>query len=245
MSHILTEVDEFSTNVTVVDDGDLGTAANLNAAHQALANRTLFLKNKAIVATTTDNGVPRFDGVAGKLQTSGVAIDDSANMVTAGEYTYTTAKARTKTISAFHAFTDTNDNVIISGTGMLLQSDITEAWLPVSDYLPDGAVITKLEALVFPGAARAGTNRMKIAITRTESNFTTPGALYTIIEAGIYDNAAAALQVIASATLAETVNKSAGNNVILRVIAGNNASLNNDAFYAARITWTDPGPRNY
>lgn len=43
--------------------------------------------------TTTDNALPRFDGTAGALQTSGVTVDDSNNISTAGTYSSTATGA--------------------------------------------------------------------------------------------------------------------------------------------------------
>jgi len=44
MSHNLTEVDTYTANVSVPDDGDTRSAASLEGAFQALANRAKYLK---------------------------------------------------------------------------------------------------------------------------------------------------------------------------------------------------------
>jgi len=52
MSHDLTEVNEFTANVTVPDNGDALDAASANDAFQALANRTKYLNDQKNLTNT-------------------------------------------------------------------------------------------------------------------------------------------------------------------------------------------------
>ena len=62
-------------------------SSNADAALNLSGSASVFITVRAVdirPASTTDNTVPRFDGTVGSFQTSGVTIDDSDNLTTAG-----------------------------------------------------------------------------------------------------------------------------------------------------------------
>ena len=70
----------------------------------------------ALVATTTDNSVARFDGVAGQMQNSGVVIDDSNNMSGIAVLTAT----RTANVKSASAAVGPADYRVIGSAGAVL-----------------------------------------------------------------------------------------------------------------------------
>jgi hypothetical protein len=172
----------------------------------------------------------------------------SAIIDTNEEHTYQTAKARKIILSAgvvwarevagafdWRADTGYYESLVDSGT---LAFD-------VSAFLPTDAVLTKVEVLVDPGAARSGNDRMRLIISRGDhgAKFTTPAAPgYTTLDTA-YDDASANAQVIASATLSETIDRDT--NVIVGTLnAGNTGLANADKLYGIRLSFDDVGPRN-
>lgn len=95
-------------------------SAALNGAAGAwlLVNPTLSAAIYALSGlVTVDHTVPRFDGTAGKLQTSGVVIDDSNNI--SGIATATVSALTGGSITASSAFVGTNSgtNITLATTG--------------------------------------------------------------------------------------------------------------------------------
>lgn len=112
--------------------------------------------------TVVDNEVPRFNGTGGQsLQTSGVKIDDSANIV------YATPKVRSIIIPAC-AFVPENNTVVsglaTDGSYRNCGTDSAHFIADVSKYVNDRCTITAYGVQVNPGAARSGANKMTIKL---------------------------------------------------------------------------------
>jgi len=131
-----------------------------------------------------------------------------------------------------------------AGTAWSLQNSAL-ATLDLRKYIRHGAVITSIKALVDPGAARAGANRMHLRLQRRTPTFggtpTAPAAADDV--AATYDDTTAALQTIDATGLSITMDSTIER--ILTVGGGNDAGTNNDQLHAVEIQFDDPGPRNF
>ena len=103
-------------------------------ADTSYVNTQLALKIEKV--PSTDNAIPRFDGTTGKLQNSGVVIDDSGNIgigVTPSASTMYPAKeslvditiARTETNSVVNAYYDGSWRYITNGIATKASSDVS------------------------------------------------------------------------------------------------------------------------
>jgi hypothetical protein len=255
MSKNLTPVSTFTATITVPEDNDAATGAAFESAYQALANRTEHLKdNKATgAASSTDNGIPRFDGTGGKtLQTSGVSISDAAEVV------YNSPPTRTVTIGPA-CFTSCGDagatEWSFKSTGGAWESVDNSGQIScnLEDHVPTGAVVTEIVALVNPGTARATSgNRMALELRQELIPFSNPsgstGSGQTAFQRddGTTDQQNITLDASSSIALSPlTIDRGAELSYQINIIAGNDASTNIDRFYGVRVTFTDPGPRNY
>lgn len=208
----LTESATYTANVSVPEDNvDLRTAASVETAFQALANRTKYIKDRIV----------------------------------SDEWVYPTGKTRTTTIfpadaSQYGTWTLTPSAILISGSSAYARLDLN-----LAPYLPDGATVTRVRALVDPGAARSGANRMTLALYERIFGFASPSVPASTQKFIAYDDTTAALQSIDSGTISVAVSRNSGQALLLWLACGNDANANPDAVYGFEITWTDPGPRNF
>lgn len=190
------------------------------------------------VAAVTDNAIVRFDGTGGKqLQASGLTITDAAEMG------FVATKARTVVIGPDRfrwesgwSFDESNARVVSSANSAVARVTL--------DMIPEGATITSVLALVDPGAARTGTDRMRLDVPAT-SGMVFSGAESVgvgTLEAGpLYDDESTDLQGIGIASGGAIVAaKSAGYRYV-RITAGNDAGTNFDHIYGVRVIYSDPG----
>lgn len=105
-------------------------------------------------------------------------------------------------------------------------------------YIPDGATFTSIEARVLPGAARTGTNRMRVQVERSAF---TDGAADAAVVVGAYDNGSAVEQIVTVAP-AWTVAKST-HSYFVNIRSGNTAGAAADAVINMRLNFTAPGVR--
>lgn len=115
----------------------------------------------------------------------------------------------------------------------------------VANILPSGATVTACEVLAKPGFARAGIDAVQIEWTQIIHTWSTP-AVGTPSTATGYDDGTTALQVFGiGGSVSIQASDRRQNSIALQ--AGNDAATGgrNDVFHGVRITFTDPGPRNY
>lgn len=245
MAHNLTEVSTFTANVQVPDDGDFVNEAAFEPGYQALANRTLFLKDK--FPTSTDNAVARYNLTAGALQDSGVLIEDDndvtgvKDLTISGSVLYASPKSRVMSLVAARRL---NGNGAVGGYGEVTISTNSQIlFYDLSQDIPDGATVTNVLVLVDPGAARAGANRTRLNVERNSRNFSTPGTGSQIAVSDTYDDTTASIQVISSGTISVAIDKASGEWLQARVYGGSDAGVNNDVVYGLRVSYTEPGVR--
>lgn len=125
------------------------------------------------------------------------------------------------------------------------QANDGECFLALGRILPHGATLTRVEALVAPGAARATSgDRMELTMTKRTPDFATPSVgSASAVFTSVRDDGTVALQVLDSGAISETI--SSTTEYVISVIAGNDGGTNKDLFHALRLTFTDPGPRNF
>ena len=182
---------------------------------------------------------------------------DLSGRVVADEWTYPTPKLRTAVFSPFSAFAgraqiSPNEAWYTSVVGLppnqgyALRSleDFARLIWPLSDILPFGARVTRLRALVQPGAARAFGDRMALSFYTSTTPFL--GAVtYTGPQSERRDNGTTALQVIDTGTFTPVVLAKGGAHLFAQLIAGDSAGTSRDQVHALEVRYLDPGPRNY
>jgi hypothetical protein len=118
MSKNLTEVDEYTANVTVPEGGDARTAASVETPFQALANRTLNHKNRLDQHDTDIAAVPRPVRVqqrlgagttaSAKALSAGAGWEDIDSLTLSGleanDVVFVTARFRAAVVSASNIF---------------------------------------------------------------------------------------------------------------------------------------------
>jgi hypothetical protein len=239
MSHALTEALVYAATVTVPDDADPLTAASVAASgvgFQALADRT-------------KNLVGRVGGASG-----------------AGEFLFVDAtgapatRVRTRIVSPFEFDTHTaqtanGDQSWYSPVGHYLSSinDYPRLSIDLNKYVPNGAYVGLVRAIIAPGAARpvmtstAGDNgRMWHRLFRATYNFAAgppPTATYGADIVAWEDDGTTNMQVLSMA-FNQVIDKSASA-LIYQIIGGFDAGTNRDDVHAIEITYADPGPQNF
>ena len=183
---------------------------------------------------------------------------DVARRIVADEWVYPTPKSRVAVFSAFSAFPGraqvspdaawyTAAVGLPPNQGLELRSleNFARLLWPLSDMLPQGAQVTRLRALVQPGAVRpATTNRMSLSFFASTTSF-----------AGVVshrgpqredrDNGTATLQVLDTGVFPSFTLTKNGNHMVAQVLAGNNAGTRRDRVLALEVRFVDPGPRNF
>jgi hypothetical protein len=246
---------------TIEGDGDTlvkGTHTQLNTVMQRRVKGPSG-------GTSTDNAIARWDGTNGRLvQNSAVTVSDAGSVVAtanveagayvlavndvqitgSGEFVHAPAKPRTLELS-HHSFKIPSGTYTVANTAYTFQTNSMYAMLDLSTFIRYGCVITSIKALVSPGAARSGSNRMYLSLVkRTGMSFGgSPSYGSSSVPVLTYDDGTTTgPQVITSGTISETVGS---NRYVLFVGAGNTAGSANDGFHGVEIAFTDPGPRNY
>lgn len=213
----LTETSTFTADVDVPEDiVDNVTGSTVETGFQALANRTAYLKAVA---------------------------DDLDPRIAADEWTYPTPKTRVLLlpVSASLGESDSSGTPEWSTVLETMSSAISQGanvrrwWRPV---LPAGATITKVRALVNPGAANTGGDRMYLQVARFTVSGTTVSSAFSV--GPYYDNESTGDQWIDSGTIELFV--IAGTFIEATVRSANEAS--GDRVRLLEITYSDPGPRN-
>lgn len=134
---------------------------------------------------------------------------------------------------------------------MYIQSNANTQLLVVciSDHLPSGAILKEVAAVVKPGAARAGADRMLMKILRWDLTAIAGAGsdpATTQLGSDQFDAGSNARQLITQSGLSETIDRDL-NAVVMQLQAGNTGGTGGqeDRFYALRLTYTDVGPRTF
>jgi hypothetical protein len=199
--------------------------------------------------TVTDNEIPRWHLTNGQtFQTSGMRVSDAI------ELEYISAKTRTVILSAVGGSPGKDPGAtevakwyvpnITTDAGTL--SCATDSAPIVFDlsWLPDGATLTKVRALIDPGAARVGTGRMNLRVQKRTVSLSSPSAGTNSDVCSVFDDATANRQVIDSGAISELVDKAGGKLMVATIVSGNTSSGSIDSLEAIEVTFTDPGPKN-
>lgn len=175
------------------------------------------------------------------------------------DWTYETPPTRTVVINAFHAIDLSATvatgpgwgGVLISGNSYARQAKKDSAVLgvPLNQHVPHGAEITLIEAMVTLGATRTGADRVQLSWQQPVLNWSTPSATYGALEDTADDGGAAGgSTVVITCTPTPAIALESLDNawpVAIVIKAGNNASTNPDNLHGLRVTYIDPGPRNF
>lgn len=130
----------------------------------------------------------------------------------------------------------------ISNTGGLRTPSPSLDYIrPLDEALRTGLVITSIGARVTPGASEATeAERMSLAVIKREHS---TGGI-TAVATTVYADNSTSEHLVATATIAEAVTLSTHSYYAI-VRSSVNAASGGDRLHAFRLTYTDPGPRNY
>jgi hypothetical protein len=164
----------------------------------------------------------------------------------------TPAATRTLCLSATHlqpsVVTSLNWTEGPSAGAWLSAASTTNHWvsLHLNSVLPQGAIVTRVRAIVLPGAARATqADRMFLEIDRIDYDFGASTDSRTIVFSGTpsWDDGTATQQTISTGTISVTLDDKATEAHRLQVYSG--ATAAQDEVIGVEIQYTDPGPRNF
>lgn len=149
MPKILTDVDTFSADVTVPEDGDARNAASIEPAFQKLSNRTRYLKNIADVAAVTDEP------------------NTFSSDQTAPNWLHATPKTQTRMKGRFsHGISPDGKWAWDTAEGAWTSNDsLGSLMIPIGpDILVPGATLTEFSVRWKPGVSRTGTDRLQFIL---------------------------------------------------------------------------------
>lgn len=207
----ITDVDTFTDPIVAPADSDPADRTYVLTIAQGLANRTRNLQNRF-----TEN-----DAITWRLSPwigEGLAASASA--------------APTWLSQVFGA--DPNEGQhLVSGV------DFAVRHVPISDIVPDGATVTRIKALVKPGAARVS-GRMVLELFRHLQAWTAPyansfvGPLHDFADNGTTDE-----QPIDTGIISLAIDRSA-EQLVARLVAGDDAGTNRDRVLGWEIQFSGP-----
>lgn len=184
------------------------------------------------------------------------------------ELVYPVTKTRTVRFSPWLAFTNnaataSEDAGLLQvfstppneGWNLVSRHDFMQSILPLSDLLPEGAVIDMVRAIVKPGAARAvmttdpGDNgRMFLSLFAHTLNWTAgppPTSAFTGPTNADEDDGTTDIQILSTGSgLALTVAKATAQRSA-RIVCGDDAGTNRDRILGWEVTFTQPGPSHW
>lgn len=215
----LTDVSTFTAPIVVPVGTDPRTAASVELAVQGVANRSLLHTNRTLDANSE----------FAYVDAAGTPITKTRRMRIPG-----------------NALVPRNGAALTTTTFPgRVELDTDSAFYEAPFALPAGVQIVAIRALVTPGAARAGANKMQFgAFSRPIEPFNTGGfGSSTSIGTAAADSGAAAFQVIAIASLTHDVAEPDVH--WLFVQAGNTTSSAPDSVTMFEVEYTATGPRSY
>lgn len=161
--------------------------------------------------------------------------------IVADEFTYPTPKAKVKElgIMALGAGADGWSPVLgrVEST-----KDTHPAFFDLD--LPGGCVVTGIDVIVTPGAARSSPNRMTAVLTRINADYSTPGSSVESFGTSAEDDGTTGAQLLQQTGLSVTLSSRDSKAYAIRVFSGNTGSSAADKIHGVRVHYNDPGPRN-
>lgn len=133
----------------------------------------------------------------------------------------------------------------LSGLIPIIEAADTSAIIFVPLSLPTGAVLTRVQAIVQPQAARATVgNRMQMRVERTNLDYSTPQATGPNNISDLQsDDGTTNTQLLDTGTISYTFEDTDSRKVLVRLRSGTTSGA--DRIFGLRAFWSDPGPRNF
>lgn len=217
----LVEVSTFTTPIPVPENGEPVAAEQRDPSLQAFANRTKYLKDH---------------------------VDPIEARIVVDEWTYPAPKARTIVFVGAEVFSAGADGTAgwrLSGSILVSRVDDAQLYFPLR--LPHGATLTRVRAMVKPGAARSGgppSMLVTMSVRDFSVDFGAPGAGSSNILATDSDDGTTNWQLLDSGVLAVSIASQTGYGV--QIQGGDDGGVHvDDTLNAIEIQFTDPGPRNF
>lgn len=235
MASVIIESLVFAPTVTVPDDADTLDAASVTApgvGFQAVADRTVNLSQRT--------GGALGAGEFAYVDAVGALADKSRTRVLS-PFAFTEGRLQVAAVQFWTVASFASGGTAYSRTS---QSDFAILVGDISKYLPIGATLTLIEAMVEPGFARAGGSRMLIDLARQTPNWGTPAIPVAVGPIfAVEDDGTTNVQVISSGVISEAIARDS--DLVFRIRAGNNAGTNKDDVHAVRLSYDVPGPNAF
>lgn len=169
------------------------------------------------------------------------------------EHVYQSPKSRTVEIWPTAGTTGAwvLDQIVVSGTvpTLLSQENGGHTYFPLAYFVPTGAVITAIEVLLTAGTnTRDPGDRASIGIGVLDNDWDTPDTEDNAGVVGFTEaDGTVGLQLIQSTGLSYSVDHGGGGSIgAIRVTSGDDGGAHNsDRLWGVRVTFDDPGPRNF
>lgn len=158
---------------------------------------------------------------------------------------YETPQERTITIGPQEGKGETNWSWNTYDSASCSSATTDDLFVCISDFLPSGAVVQRVRALVKPGTARTSGNRMELDVYEvdTGSRFASPAdPAETLLGALDEDVGSNAFQLLDSGVFSFTLERDT-DIIVARIRSGNTSDT--DRYYGLQVSFLDPGPRNY
>lgn len=229
----ITDVSTFTDPIVVPADTDPADRAYIVALAQGLANRTRELANRIGGAGGGGEWVYPSGSEPGRILI--VSLDDlewaTAADGTAPQWSFN----RDPSASA-----EANS-----------RTDFGVATLPLTPYLRSGEILSEVRIAMKPGAARSGSNRTLAGVWREVPDFATVGnnpVSSAIVGATKFCDTTANKQflTLATAEIGDPVISRSTGSYKLGIFAGSEGGSHlADKVYGIRLSFIDPGPRNF
>jgi hypothetical protein len=187
---------------------------------------------------------------------AGSWVDYFAAIIDANEeHTYQAAKTRTlwippceglgTTLSAGTPFTEPDWGSDAGQFHLVSRRDAGSVQYNVTGFIPSGCTLTRVDALVDPGAARGAGVRLTMLLDRLDfaAHPATTVPVPTSLGTDEQDAVGHARQYLTVSGLTEVVDRS-NKAILLSFLSGIDGAHVSDILYGIRLTFTDIGPRN-
>lgn len=232
----ITESSVYAPSVAVPIDSEAANVASVvapNTGFQALADRTRNLVGR--VGGTSGLGEHEYVDATGnqadKTRTRVISPIDFAHGVSQ-------IIGASTTVQYFSVAAFSNTFALTS------QYDRARIVADVSKYLPEGATLTRVEAMVTPGVIRGTVaDRMFLDVSASSPVWGTPAIPAGTQLANVTDDGTLNVQVIDSLALTEVISRSRQVLVLLR--CGIDSGTNKDDIHSLRLSFNAPGPNAF
>jgi hypothetical protein len=246
MAHNLTELDIFSSTVTVPDGGDPRTAASVELPFQSVANRTINLRNRI-------NNIGSSDGIvvthSNGIQARGCPVMTTGEFVYIDAFGVLTPKPHTIQVPLTHCVRTGVGHIIgvINDSGnsnaVAISAPVLNDGFLYDLALPSGSELTAVSAGVVQLNAGA-TVDMQLWVYSSQKDADMSGNP-TVTSLGSDITPAGAGGKVLSVPVAASAYIQGPLTSLAIHIRASDSGLASDSVHWIQVSFKDPGPRNY